>query len=513
MSGIPCIKELNGIKTLFVDDEPFLILGGESHNSSASNLDYMEQKVWSCIQDLNMNTLVTPVSWELLEPEEGKFDFQLVDGIIDQARTHKMHLVILWFGLWKNAESNYVPGWVRTNPEIYHYIEQPSGEKMNIISPLCNDAVDKDAKALRNLMAHIREYDGSQHTVLMVQVENELGVLGGGRDYSETASLQFNQEVPEEIQNLFNVSGIWSESFGADAEEQFMAYYYAKAVEKIAAAGKEEYPIPYYTNAWLEQFPWTCGSYPTGGPIAKNHKMWKAVAPTLCCLAPDIYVGYVPQVMEEYAQTDNPLFIPEVRKDAATASYCLYAFAKYNTLGYSPFAIEEFGWPPEEVEIPPMEWLIALNIDPSAFQMEGAKEALSSAYALMQSIKPLYLKYRGTDKLQAFVKKGEYNYGELLHFEEVDVKISHGPKTQGCPVSGGMIIEADRNCFYIIGMMGKVEFLPKTCDGTKVEVLKHEEGKFVQGKWLPGRRLNGDERMPVQLNKLAGIHYVEIYLA
>ena len=104
-NGIPEIKELDGIKTLFVYNETFLILGGEVHNSESSSLEYMAERVWPCIADLNMNTVVVPVTWELLEPCEGQFDFTLVDGLIDQARANGMHLILLWFGLWKNSES------------------------------------------------------------------------------------------------------------------------------------------------------------------------------------------------------------------------------------------------------------------------------------------------------------------------------------------------------------------------------------------------------------------------
>lgn len=508
-NGIPEIKELDGIKTLFVDNEPFLVLGGEVHNSASSSLEYMEERVWPCIADLNMNTVVVPVTWELLEPCEGQFDFTLVDGLIDQARANGMHLILLWFGLWKNSESYYIPVWMKKDSASYQYVKAANGERKNIISPICQRAIEKDQNAFRQLMRHIREYDGKKHTVLFVQVENEIGVLGSDRDYSDEANLLFYEEIPESMKEIFHVSGTWEECFGTEAGEAFMAYYYACAVEKIASAGKEEYPIPYYTNVWLKQFPWTKGSYPVGGPVAEVHKIWKVAAPSLFTLAPDIYVPYVTQVMEEYTSEENPLFIPEVRKDAVTAAYCLYAFGKYNAIGYSPFAVEEYGWDPKDVIVPPMEWLIALNIDPSAFQMGGAKECLAATYSLMENIKPLYFKYRGTESLQAFVKKGEYDSGELLHFEAVDVVVSHGAKIPEKPISGGMIIEVEKNCFFVIGVMGKVEFLPKQQDGIATVVI-HEEGHFEQGKWIPRRRLNGDERYPVQLSDNPQAFYVEV---
>ena len=512
MNNIPCIKKINNIDTLYVDGEPFFILGGECHNSSASDLNYMENKVWNCIESLHMNTLIVPITWELIQPKEDIFDFSLVDGIINQARNHDMHLVFLWFGLWKNGESNYVPGWVRKQPEIYSYIKDLNGDHMNIVSPLCEAAIDADANAYRELMKHIKQVDGQEHTILMMQVENEVGVLHGVRDYSNEANELFNSNIPAIVSNEFKVSGTWRECFQEGAEEHFMAYYFAKAIEKIAASGMEEYPIPHFANAWLKQFPWKEGTYPTGGPISDNHKMWKLVAPSLFTLAPDIYVGYVPDVFEQYTTENNPLFVPEVRKDASTAAYCLYAFGKYNAIGYSPFAIEEYGWKQEEIMIPPMEWLIALNIDPTAFQMEGAKEALTGVYALLENIKPLYLEYRGTNKLQAFVKKGEFDYGEILHFEEVDALVTHGSKRPGSSVSGGMIIEVEKNVFYVMGVSGKVEFIPKSQNGNRVDIISQEEGYFTNGDWKSGRRLNGDERGATQLMPVASVQKVEVVL-
>lgn len=511
MGQIPEIKELNGVKTLFVDGEPFLVLGGEIHNSSASDMQFMEERVWPGIQGLHLNTLLVPIYWELLEPQEEVYDFSLPDALIEQARQRQMHLVFLWFGLWKNSESNYVPAWVKQEDTTYNRVEMSTGEKMNIISPLCKKAVEKDARAFSKLMQHIKEIDGEKHTVLFMQVENEIGILGSDRDYSQDANTQFAEVVPEIVSQVYQVTGTWEECFGSDAGEIFMGYHYAVAVEKIAKAGYQQYPIPYYTNAWLEQYPWKKGSYPSGGPVAKLMKLWQAAAPSLFCQAPDIYVPYVPQVMEEYTVNNNPLFIPEVRKDSVTAAYCLYAFAKYNCIGYSPFGVEDYGLDPSEVLCPPLDVMQALNIDPSAFEMEGAKGCLSATYELMENLKPLYLQYRGTDQLHPFVKKGEHNYGELLHLEEINLLLAFLPKRTGQPVAGGMVIEVKKNCFYLIGVMGRIEFVPKTCDGTKIEILKCEEGRFDNGTWIPGRRLNGDERMNIQLGETPKVFYLEVY--
>ena len=173
-------------------------------------------------------------------------------------------------------------------------------------------------------------------------------------------------------------SGTWEEAFGEDAGEAFMAWYFASAVETIAASGKKEYDLPCYANAWLRQSPWFPGSYPSGGPVERVQPIWRAAAPSLFAFGPDIYVPYCADVMDSYATDDNPLFIPEIRKDAVASSYALYAFGAKNALCFSPFGIEDLALDPSQLDKPPMDLMIALNIDPSAFDITGSKDCLAA---------------------------------------------------------------------------------------------------------------------------------------
>lgn len=511
MNHIPQIRNDNGIPTLYVKGEPFFVLGGEIHNSSASSLEYMERHVWSNLEGLNMNSLIVPLYWETIEPEEGRYQFGLLDGLIGQARKRNIHLIFLWFGLWKNSESMYVPAWMKQDTEAYFRAEKVSGEKLNTISPLCEAAVEKDAQAFSKIMAHIREIDEEESTVMIMQVENEIGLLGTACDYSPAAREAFAREIPAELAGEYGVSGDWKAAFGADAEEYFMAYHFAKAVEKITRAGQKEYPLPCYTNAWLKQYPWYAGSYPSGGPIREVHRIWKLAAPSLFTLAPDIYVPYVADVMDAYSYEGNPLFVPEVRKDAVTSSYCMYAFGKHNAIGYSPFGAEELGLPPEAVDRPPMEVMAALNIDPSAFEIEGSKEYLSRTYGLMEQMKPLYLKHRGTKHLQSWCRKSETDYGAFFRFEKYDLAVAYASRMTAKPLGAGMVYELAENQFLIVGMMSTLTFQAKAGENVKVNFLRLEEGEIENGRWKPGRILNGDEQMALKLGDMPECLYVELY--
>lgn len=511
MTKIPFIKTDNGIATLYVNDQPFQARSGEIHNSSASNLTYMENHVWPQLKDLNMNSVIVPLYWETIEPTEGNYCFDLLDGLISQARENEMKLIFLWFGLWKNGESMYVPEWMKSNTETYFRAHKVNGEPLNTISPLCEAAVAKDAAAFARIMAHIRSVDEQASTVIMMQVENEIGLLGTGRDYSEQAQSAFAEVVPAELAGALGVTGTWKEAFGTDAEEHFMAYYFAKAVEQITIAGQKEYPLPCYTNAWLKQYPWYPGSYPSGGPVKNVHNIWKLVAPSLCTLAPDIYVPYVAQILDEYSYPGNPLMVPEVRKDSVTASYCLYSFMKHNAICYSPFGIEELALPPETVDKPPMEVMIALNIDPSAFDITGSKDYLAATYDLVDQIQPLYLRYRGTEHLQSYVKKSDTDFGTFLSFKSYDLAVAYSPKMPTKPLAAGVVIELAPDDFLVAGMMSSLTFRAKEGENLKVEFLRLEEGTLENGQWKPGRIMNGDEKMMLRLNDMPTCFRVKLY--
>lgn len=511
MTHIPVIRNDNGIPTLYVKNQPFFACSGELHNSSASNLEYMEKNVWPKLKGLNLNSIIAPVCWETIESVEGVYDFTLLDGLISQAKENDMHVILIWFGLWKNGESMYVPSWMKQDTHTYFRARKVNGEPLNTISPFCEAAIAKDAKAFANIMAHIKEIDEEESTVIFVQVENEIGLLGTERDYCEISNKVFEGEIPENIAMEYGVSGDWKHGFGLHAEEFFMAYYFAKAIETITAAGRKEYDIPCYTNAWLRQYPWYVGSYPVGGPVKEVHKIWKITAPSLFTLAPDIYVPYVAHVMDEYTYEKNPLVVPEVRKDAVTASYCLYAFGKLNAICYSPFGIEDLGVSPDEIDRPPMEVMIALNIDPSAFDIAGSKDYLAKTYDLIKQMQPLYLKYRGTSHLQSYVKKSDTDYGTYFQFKEYDVAVAYSPKMPQKPVGAGIIYELDDNKFLIIGMMCNLTFRPKAGENKKVDYLKLEEGQLVNGEWNAGRILNGDEKMSLKFNDKPSCYCVELY--
>ena len=353
LAQMPSLKANKGAHTLLVDGKPFFILGGQVHNSSAWPA-YMGN-VWESAEYMNLNTLEVPIYWEQVEPEHGKFDFSIVDLLISQAREHHVHLVLLWFGTWKNGSNHYMPGWMKKEPRKYPNITGKDGKPKDSPSPLSEATLQADMKAFSTLMHHLKEAD-KLHTVIMVQVENEAGTWGSVRDYSSQAQKLFEGPVPAallqpDVLKALNVpvvsSGTWKEVFGERADEYFHAWNVASFIGKVSAAGKSEYPLPLYTNAALRD-PLTnppATQYESGGPTDNVIPIWKTAAPALDFVAPDIYLDgnkRVLKVLDLYNRQDNALFVPEAGLNKVNAKY-LYEVLSRGGIGFSPFGIDDNG--------------------------------------------------------------------------------------------------------------------------------------------------------------------------
>ena len=510
MAQIPYLEGSGRLTTLYVDGKPFHARSGEIHNSSSSDLAYMDRRVWPALRPMHLNCVVAPIYWECVEPQEGSFDFTLIDGLIAQARRENVRLVLLWFGLWKNSASTYVPGWVKTDRARFWYVQGPAGRpltymgalRQQIISPLCAEAVAADARAYAAVMAHLAAVD-EERTVITMQVENEIGVLGAARDYSPAAEAAFAAEIPAPMAEAFGVTGTWAEAFGADAAEIFMAWHYGRAVETIAAAGKAAYPLPMYVNAWLEQPPWTPGSYPSGGPQFKMHKVWRVAAPSIDFLAPDIYVDNYRDVCDEYASDGNPLFIPEVRQTADTVAFYLYAVGRHNAMCFAPFGVEDMTGGSAGMDA---QTLALLNISAEAMKAgANAGQLLGSAYEQVANMEPLIERAHREGRIHGFLDAGARS--EIVRLSKLDLQFSFGGmnpmagKAPGAAAAGGLVIELSEYEFVVLACNCSMSFSPAEDNPCELTLLSKEEGRYVDGQWVRGRILNGDEQY---LNRFGG---------
>jgi uncharacterized protein DUF5597/glycosyl hydrolase family 42 (putative beta-galactosidase) len=484
-SQTPHLQKQGTATQLIVDGKPFLVLGGELHNSSSSNLEYM-RPIWQRMVDLNFNTVLAALTWETIEPAEGKFDFRLVDGLIEDARRHNLRLVFLWFGSWKNGMSSYMPMWVKQDFRRFPRVKIEGGKTIEVLSTLSAENRDADAKAYAALMRHIREVDGEDHTVIMMQVENEVGVRGDSRDRNEAANQAFAADVPAELMNYlqknknnliaelrtmweaqgFPASGSWERVFGASPEtdEAFMAWHYATYIDHVTAAGKAEYELPMFVNAWLSSPDQTPGNWPSGGPLPHVMDIWLAAGSHIDMLTPDIYQPNFAEWCERYTQHGNPLFIPETRSTGANP---FYAFGQHDAIGISPFAVDSIPNP--------------------------AESDLAKSYAALEQLAPLILKHQGKNEMVGvlFDEENPSVNVELGGYQlEISLDTVFGWKAK---TGYGLVIALGNGEFLGAGNGFRVLFKPKAPATGQVGLGPVNEGTFADGKWIPGRRLNGDE--------------------
>src|SRR5690606_18208136 len=138
-----------------------------------------------------------PVEWDQIEPQPGRFDFTVIDGLIRQAEAQNIKIVVLWFGSWKNSMSTYVPSWVKRDTK-YSRSRDDKGVAQDILSAHDPDTLEADTRALTALMAHLKQTD-LNHTVIMVQVQNEIGMLPVARDHGREAQAAWEAPVPSEL--------------------------------------------------------------------------------------------------------------------------------------------------------------------------------------------------------------------------------------------------------------------------------------------------------------------------
>ncbi len=492
---LPRLEKRDAAIQLIVDDKPFLVLAGELHNSSSSNLDYLEP-LWQPLKDMHLNTVLAVVTWQLTEPEEGKFDFSLVDGLIRQAREHDMRLVLLWFGSWKNGLSHYVPDWVKQDPARFPRVILDNGKATETVSPLGLESGKADARAFAALMEHLKKVDGRDNTVIMVQVENEVGVLGAVRDYSELGNTFFHQPVPKALidglkmyeedlhpqvrelweRNGRREAGSWNEVFGNNllAEEYFMAWHYADYINAVAAAGKAQYNLPMFVNAWIVQpEDKRAGDYPSGGPQEHVHDIWRIAAPNIDILSPDIYLPDFPAFTEAYTHSWNPLFIPESFAGEMGAANAFYALGKHAAIGYSPFGIDGIADSPQA-------------------------SALSKAYSVLEQLTPLITGAQSDNRITAFtLTKSQSQVTQNLGGYKVTASLSQNRRTGEflSDIGYGIVIWEGEDAFVVAGSNINFTFVPDTPGPRMAGFLSVYEGDYLNGSWKSVRLLNGDNIM------------------
>jgi len=494
-TSMPEVVARDGRAALMVDGAPFLILGAQVNNSSASPA--MLPKVWPAVKRLQANTLSVPIAWEQIEPVEGRFEFSFLDTLLREARDNQVRLVLLWFATWKNNGPNYAPEWVKLDNARFPRLVDASGKVLNSLSPHAAATLAADRRAFVALMKHLKQTDAAR-TVIMVQVQNEPGTYGSVRDFGAEATKLFGGAVPAALVKAQGVkAGTWSQVFGKDADEFFHAWSVAKFIGDVAAAGKKEYPLPMYVNAALRDpfHPGAPGGYASGGPTDNVISIYQAAAPAIDLVSPDIYMKEstkVSRVIELY-RPGGPLLVPEIGNDPIFARYF------FDVLGAQGIGIVPFG----------MDYTGYSNFPLGGKNVDEAIDAFARTFRLVAPMARDWARLSFTGKVwgasepddrasrkldlgrwTATLSFNEWQFGMKEWFGDLKDK----PEWPAYPSGGALLAQLGPDEFLLTGQRVRVTFAPAaTLKANGLIFASVEEGTYIDGKWQKLRVWNGDQ--------------------
>ena len=497
-SPIPKLVRDGENHALLVDGKPFVILGAQVNNSS--NYPAPLAEAWPAIAYVGANTVQIPIAWEQLEPEEGKYDFSFVDHAIAQAREHGVRLVFLWFATWKNTSPSYAPAWVKLNPGRFPLLTKSDGQPSYALSPYGKETLAADKRAFAALMGHIKAVDGDRRTVIMIQPENETGTYGSVRDYSPAAEKAFKGPVPKALlDRLRKKPGTWSQVFGKDADEFFHAWSIASYVGEVAAAGKAQYPLPMYVNAALRDpvGHQEASSYASGGPTWNVMDVWKAAAPSIDLLAPDIYErrsDIYDAHLGRYDRPDNALFVAETGSDRQFPREAYRTLGR-GAIGFSVFGIDYTGYanyplgaktvdeaslrPVREIYATLSGWTSALAAASADGKVWGVAEPDDHASRTLDL---------GDWTVDVGFGRWQFGQPDWTWLGPLD-PVPGAEKPRG----GAIVAQVAPNEFLLTGYWARLDFKAKP-GGKRRMVVRYEEGHFdAEGRWVFDRLWNGDQ--------------------
>jgi hypothetical protein len=230
--------------------------------------------------------------------------------------------------------------------------------------------------------------------------------------------------------------------------------------------------------------------------------LWKAAAPAIDLIAPDIYVqdyaGYR-EVCDAYARPDNPLMIPETGGNLTFARYLFYALGDFGAIGWAPFGFN--------------------RTDGGDGLREGL-EAVSQSYALLAPAMAEIVNLQQSGQLRSAVEE-QLLANRLLEFSHYEALVEFGRpvhgygglSSTGTRNQSGRVLVGERSDdeFFVVGFDARISFRSTSGQDDAVQFVRVEEGHFEDDAWCVDRNLNGDQTFfGVRLPKTGACYRIAI---
>jgi Beta-galactosidase len=249
---MPHFEQANGRKLLYVDGRPFTVLAVEIPWWDLIYGRYKETEtaydsLYPAAEKIGLNALKVPIKWSMVEPEKGVYDFSYIDHAKSMAEKHHLKVVLNWFGHYASRDGTiygnltgelYAPTYVVNDEQTYPRAVDGDGViHHNAASYDYEPIIDREIAAFRAFMQHVKQVDAQTHTVLMIQIENEIAAFGVDRknpkmwrDHSPAANKRFAENgFTDDLKfSAWDLSYNW--------------------IRRITEAGAEVYPIPFFHN-------------------------------------------------------------------------------------------------------------------------------------------------------------------------------------------------------------------------------------------------------------------------
>lgn len=483
MSDFPSTVLFNGFRQFSVAGRPFPVVGGTVADSTASDPGLLERAVWPAARKLGVNTVFAPVTWQLLEPREGEFDFSVPDALFEGARRNGLKLVVIWYGAWKEGSSCYAPDWVKLDWDRFPLARPLLGRLTELLSPCAPAILEAEKIAYAALLGRLRALEdaaGGEPTVLMIQIEGGIGMVGGSRDSSGDSDARWNADVPDalvsglagraghlhpEIVKALGRTGSWSKVFGPNADGAFMAWQFATHVETLARAGAEKLPVPCFVSAWNVRG--RAGEKPGGAPDGEMADVWDVAAPSVFRALPAPDAKGVPFLHPSLGEGAMPVLFPRIPASPDYPAKALHFFGSVLAGGVSSTNLGEESY------------------DAGTFRLVA--QANLALRGLFRRLGP----FRSEESVRSYVQ-GSAQQQNVSLGDFAFVISWMRPLGRGAAPGGVLIVRDSSGAYWAVGEGARLSPRHDRA-GYVTGILRQEEFFGTADGLVRGRVLNGDE--------------------